>query len=253
MISGPDPREVHIWFRDTVPATPEMVEAARATLSAEERVRADRFIFAKDRHEYTLAHDLLRRCLSMYRHVEPSAWEFETAPDGKPFLPGDRSLAFNLSHTRGLVACAIGTGMPVGVDAEGATRVSDAGAIAERYFSLSEVASLGRRRDAAHKLRFLELWTLKEAFIKAVGVGLSQPLDSMSFALDDEGAIAFEPPPGFAASEWHFAMFEVAGSLRIAVAAQAATPPRFIARASGPGGPAFDVSAVPASRVMIGD
>jgi 4'-phosphopantetheinyl transferase len=217
-------------------------------LSPDERARADRFLFAEDRRDYTLAHDLLRRCLSIYRPAEPSAWEFDIEPSGKPVLRGDHAISFNLSHTRGLVACAIGAGIPIGVDAEGAGRVVDAGAIATRYFSPSEVAALAQFGDPTHRLRFLDLWTLKEAFIKAVGIGLSQPLHSMSFGLDD-GTIAFEPPPGFAAAEWHFALFEPPGPGRIAVAAQAATRPRFIARESTPGGPASDAGELAPLRI----
>ena len=147
-------------------------------------------MFAEDRRDYTLAHDLLRRCLSAYRPVEPGAWDFQADAAGKPYLRSDPTLSFNLSHTRQLVACAIAAGAPVGIDVERAARLVDAGAIAGRYFSTFEVASLARCRDDAHRLRFLELWTLKESFVKAVGVGLTMPLDSMSFALDDEHAVS---------------------------------------------------------------
>ena len=242
MHSPLDPQEVHIWFRSTESATAATVEAARATLSADERLRADRFHFPEDCRDYTLAHDLLRRCLSAYRAVEPAAWDFRTDAAGKPFLRTDPTLSFNLSHTRQLVACAIANGMPVGVDAERSDRIVDAGAIAGRYFSPFEAASLARCRDDAHGQRFLELWTLKEAFAKAVGAGLTLPLDSMSFALDEEGVIVFQPPPGYTAPEWHLALFEPAGFARMAVAVQAATPPRFIAREFAAGGPANELS-----------
>jgi 4'-phosphopantetheinyl transferase len=249
MSSGPAPHEVHVFFRDTASATAPVVQAARDTLSADERARADRFHFTEDRRDYTLAHDLLRRCLSHYRPVAPVAWEFHTEPAGKPFLAGNGSLSFNLSHTRGLVACAIGPGMAIGVDVEEAARVIDAAAIAERYFSPSEVASLTRCAGPAHRLRFLELWTLKESFIKAVGIGLSQPLNSMSFGLEEEGAIAFEPPAGFTPSEWHFALYEPPGSARIAVAAHASAAPTFVTRGSCPGGPATAARELRPSRV----
>lgn len=249
MISALDPHEVHIWFRSTESATAATVEAARVTLSADERLRADRFHFAEDCRDYTLAHDLLRRCLSSYRPVEPDAWDFQTDAAGKPFLRSDSTLSFNLSHTRQLVACAIAAGDAVGIDAERTARMLDAGAIAERYFSPFEAASLARCRDDALRVRFLELWTLKEAFAKAVGVGLTLPLDSMSFALDEAGAIVFQPPPGFTASEWHFALFEPAGCARMAVAVQAATRPRFIAREIVAAEPALDVRELRPSRV----
>jgi phosphopantetheine--protein transferase-like protein len=239
------PHEVHIWFRTTGSAGTADVQAARATLSAGERQRADRFHFSDDCRDYTLAHDLLRRTLSTYRSVEPDGWHFQADAAGKPFLADDPRLSFNLSHTRHLVACAIAAGPPVGIDVERAARMLDAGAIARRYFSADESASLARCRDKDHTMRFVELWTLKEAFVKAVGAGLTMPLDSMSFALD-EGGIVFEPPPGYAASEWHFALFEPSGEARLAVAVRAALAPSFVAREIASGGLASAAALHPA-------
>jgi 4'-phosphopantetheinyl transferase len=249
MLSVLAPLEVHIWYRHTESATSVAVEAARATLSTDERARADRFHFDQDRRDYTLAHDLLRRCLSKYRPVAPTAWAFQTDAAGKPFLPSDSTLSFNLSHTRELVACAIASGMPVGIDAERTGRILDAAALAERYFSPCETASLARGGADALGLRFLELWTLKEAFAKAVGAGLTLPLNSMSFGLDQEDMITFEPPASFVASEWHFALFELAACARIAVAVQAASPPRFVTFGFAPDTPAADVRELRPSRV----
>jgi 4'-phosphopantetheinyl transferase len=248
MPSGPDPHEVHIWFLPTAAADAECVEQARRSLSASERAQADRFHFAEDRRDYTLAHDLLRRCLSRYDNLEPAAWKFQSEAGGKPFLPDHPALSFNLSHTRGLVACAVARSLQIGIDVEIADRVIDAAAIAERFFSPTERAPLARLRDPAHRLRFLELWTLKESFIKAVGVGLAQPLDSMSFRLDAGAAIVFEPPPDFTASEWHFALFEAPGSARMAAGVRAPARPRFIARQAGPAEPGSDAHELPASR-----
>jgi 4'-phosphopantetheinyl transferase len=248
MHSPLDPHDVHIWFRSTESATAASVEAARVTLSADERLRADRFHFADDCRDYTLAHDLLRRCLSAYRPVEPDAWDFETDAAGKPSLRTDPTLSFNLSHTRRLVACAIAAGTPVGIDVERTTRLLDAGELAERYFSPFEVASLARCTEDAVRPRFLELWTLKEAFVKAVGAGLTMSLDSMSFALDDDNGIVFQPPAGFAASEWHFALYEPAECARMAVAIRASVPPGFIAREVPAGRPAPGAGGLPPSR-----
>lgn len=230
MPSGPDTREVHVWFRHTESATADAVEAARATLSPDERRQADQFRFAEDRRDYTLAHDLLRRCLSNYRAIEPSAWDFQRDAFGKPFLRSDSRLSFNLSHTRHLVACVVGAGMPVGIDAERTSRTLDTEALVGRYFSSCEAAALARCSESARSASFLELWTLKEAFLKAIGLGLSLPLDAMSFAFDDGGAIEFQAPPGFDSSEWQFALFEPRRGVRIAVAVRASTTSRFAAR-----------------------
>jgi 4'-phosphopantetheinyl transferase len=244
-----EPQEVHIWFRSTGSAGDTDVQAARATLSADERLRADRFHFSEDRRDYTLAHDLVRRRLSAYGAVEPAAWQFLADADGKPFLADGAGLSFNLSHTRGLVACAIAAGPTVGIDVERAARMLDAGAIAERYFSPVECAWLARGAGEDHRVRFLELWTLKEAFVKAVGAGLAMPLNAMSFGLDRPGFIVFQPPPGYVASEWHFALFEPETGVRMAAAVREAAAPSFVARETRAGEPAVNARSLTPLRL----
>jgi 4'-phosphopantetheinyl transferase len=173
--------------------------------------------------------------------VSPSAWDFGIEAAGKPFLH-DAGLSFNLSHTRGLVGCAIGEGAPLGLDVESTNRLLDMESIAG-CFSPGETAALDRCDDDTRRLRLLELWTLKESFVKALGTGLAMPLDSMSFELDRQGSIVFEPPPGVAAREWHFALFEPAPDARMAVAVRAPHPPVVIARGVSPTD--VDVTSIP--------
>jgi 4'-phosphopantetheinyl transferase len=209
------------------------------TLSSEERAICNRFYFAEDGHDYANAHDLLRTALSQVAPVEPSQWRFERIGHGKPvILPsgadgrnGGDPPSFNLSHTRGLVACAIAQRIVVGVDIERTDRVQDVLELAERFFSPLEIATIrDRPDDAARALAFVELWTLKEAFIKAIGVGLSQPLSSMTFVLSGCDLIEFTAPAGFDPRIWHFALFEPIPRVRLAVAACHPAPPRFVAR-----------------------
>ena len=217
-----DPDEIHIWYRHTDNVPPGAISAARATLSADERARCERFRLARHRRDYVLAHDLLRRSLSRYDDVAPGQWQFSSTADGKPFVSGPASvvphaLSFNLSHTPGLVACAVARTMPVGVDVERTDRAADIEQLGERYFSRLELIALNRGGGGA-RLRFFELWTLKEAVVKATGAGLSQPLRAMTFDLDQDGVIAFVPPPAMDAAEWHCALYGPSPDTRLAVA-----------------------------------
>jgi 4'-phosphopantetheinyl transferase len=194
----------------------------------DERARADRFHFAEDRRDFTMAHFLLRHCLSKHGPLEPTAWNFERGPNGKPYLT-NASIRFNLSHTRNLVACAIGLG-EVGIDVEHGDTLSRQRAGLERTLAPAEFESLDLGRGTENSSRLLELWTLKEAFLKGVGIGLELPLDSFAFDLSRAGSIAFQAPPGVHARDWHFALFDPLPHARLAVAAKADTPPRFVVR-----------------------
>src|SRR4051812_29992301 len=232
MLAGLEHDEVHVWCRSTAASH---FDGHLTILSREERTRCDRFHFQRDRGDYANAHDLLRRSLSRYHPTAPQHWEFDAAPDGKPFLrpAGDSPapLTFNLSHTRDVVACVLARGIDVGVDVERIDTVRDAMPVAARFFSPAEVAGLQvSATDALLAQRFIDLWTLKESFIKAIGRGLSQPLNSMTFDLSHEGIVAFDPPDGFSAAEWHFALFALTPHTRLAVAACHPGGVRFIAR-----------------------
>ncbi|MBM3779931.1 MAG: 4'-phosphopantetheinyl transferase superfamily protein [Acidimicrobiia bacterium] len=227
------PARVDVWFRPTLDISAARLDAARSLLSAEEQTRARRFRFAEDARDYVLAHALVRESLSASpagRSVEPPAWAFGVAPGGKPFAEPGGTPSFNLSHTRGLVACAVSEGAPVGVDVERADRLVDARAVAARYFSRAERAWLDRLDASAFATGFLTLWTLKEAFVKAVGAGLSFPLPEAAFALDGPSTIVFHGPPAASGPSWHFALFQPTSDTRLAVAVQAGEPPRITVR-----------------------
>jgi 4'-phosphopantetheinyl transferase len=227
--------EVHVWHRPTTDADAHALAEAAAVLSAPERERRDALRVPDDRRDYTLAHDLLRRTLSRYASLPPAEWRFASNPFGKPAValpPGSDAppLSFSLSHTRGYVACAVARDLPVGVDVERIDRARDAVRLADRYFSAAEAAALRRCDGDARGALFGDLWTLKEAFVKAIGLGLSQPFTDLSFEIGPGGAIRFTPPASVNAAGWHFALFEPSPGLRLAVAACAAEPPRIVSR-----------------------
>jgi phosphopantetheinyl transferase len=208
---GPGGDAVHVWWEPTDGLDPQAVERAAVALADEERACAARFRFAADRRDYVIAHDLLRRSLA--------------ACEASPVAP-----SFSLSHARGLVACAIAGGVPVGVDAERIDAPIAIDTFAQRFFSHHEVAALRRCPEPERPARLVELWTLKEAFAKAMGLGLTLDLDAASFDVGSGGAIAFTPPPGVDARTWRFAVFTPSATARVAVAVcpGLAAAPRFV-------------------------
>jgi len=147
-----------------------------ALLSAEERTRHGRLHFARDRAAFLLAHALLRSLLSELIGGEPASHRFEAGPHGKPALaPAVPALDFNLSHTTGLVACALAWQAPVGVDVEDASRRVDLDGVGRRVFSAAEQAVLAGLPEEGQADRFFEYWTLKEAYMKARGLGFALP------------------------------------------------------------------------------
>lgn len=205
------------------------VDAAVALLSAEERSRFSRFVNAADRRDYAAAHALLRSALSMHGGSAPHEWSFEPGPDGKPRLaiplPGPAELTFNLAHTRGLVACAVANGADVGIDVEPIDRGVDALLLADRYFSPEEVESLQACAETIRSTRFVELWVLKEAYLKATGEGLSDALDAVSLRFEGTSAIRLKPSrAGDSAACW-LGLFEPRAGYRLALAVRSTGTP----------------------------
>ena len=229
--------DVHVWFRKTTALGRELEDSTDVFLSTEERARRDRFVFDADRRDFAVAHDLLRRRLSTYGDIAPQAWQFVTNAYGKPRIESDdpdaAALTFSLAHTRGCVSCAIASNAPVGVDVERVDRSRPFGELAERYFSSDEAAWVRRECREVGAVRFVELWTLKEAFLKALGLGLSGSLADVSFRFDEPAGIiatgsGIADEPG-----WHFGLFEPDLNLRLAVAIRSVVPPSMSVREDG--------------------
>ncbi len=187
------------------------------TLSAEEQARAGRFAHAKDQNLYRTAHGLLRQILSRHSSIAPADWRFDVAAHGKPILaPGQADLAFNLTHTDGLVAVAVGAHPTIGIDAESLDRRSINPKIGRDKFSSPEIAWLDSHPEPDQADAFLRLWTAKEAFLKATGKGLTRSLSSFTVALElgrvqaDDGPftiIEYRPTPR------HFLAISVPGDM----------------------------------------
>ena len=185
------------------------VEAYGALMTPDEHARMARFIFEKDQRAFLLTRALVRTSLSRYAPIAPADWRFITNVHGRPEIldrpPGVPDLRFNISHTNGLIACAIAIGREVGVDVEhiGRRLTHD---IAGRHFAPREVDDLRKLpKDAQHRV-FFDYWTLKESYIKARGFGLALPLGDFAFTLDPPNPprIAFEPALEDDPATWQF-------------------------------------------------
>jgi 4'-phosphopantetheinyl transferase len=195
----------------------------RRMLDEDERRRADRFHFPADREAFTAAHALTRAMLSEVTGKRSAAWRFVEGQYGRPEVAwpcATGALRFNISHTRGLVACAVAY-RAVGVDVECTDHMADLG-IADSVFAPEEALVLKSAPPALQRAQFFRLWTLKEAFIKATGEGLTRPLRSFSFTLDPV-RIQFHPERiGFPRSDdpvkWQFAEYRPSPQQHLALA-----------------------------------
>jgi 4'-phosphopantetheinyl transferase len=203
------PDEVHVWLVEPEQIEePRLLEAYLGLLSPEEREKQRRFHFERHQRQYLVSHALVRLTLSRYAPVEPRAWSFVTNEYGCPRVEGEGSagLRFNLSHTDGMAMVAVARDVDVGVDVEDALRKGETVALAERFFAPSEVAALRALEVPRQRERFFEYWTLKEAYIKARGMGLSLPLEQFAFELrpGEHPRIAFDPRLKDEPEAWHF-------------------------------------------------
>ncbi|HET9627763.1 MAG TPA: 4'-phosphopantetheinyl transferase superfamily protein [Kofleriaceae bacterium] len=172
------PRAVHVWRVPLVPSHAE-VAALGETLSADERTRAAKFYFERDRRAFTVARGALRTVLGRYLGVPAAAIGFAYRARGKPYLatPGDRGLAFNLSHSGGFALIAVARQRELGVDVEQRRAIDDLVALAETSFSPREFEVFRALPRAQHVEAFFTCWSRKEAFIKATGEGVAQLAD----------------------------------------------------------------------------
>ncbi|WP_159107318.1 4'-phosphopantetheinyl transferase superfamily protein [Azospirillum sp. B4] len=158
-----------------------------SVLDAGEQARAQRFVFERNRREYVAAHGLARLLLARLLGRAPAALSFTTVtPQGKPGLvDAPAGLDFNLSHTDGLVACGVtlAPGVRLGVDVEASDRRIGAD-LATAMFAAEELAWLDGRPAGRGGPDLVAIWTLKEAYIKALGIGLSLPTDSFAIRPD---------------------------------------------------------------------
>ena len=176
---------LHLWTSG-LDRPPAEVEPLVATLSADERDRAGRFHFERDRRRFTVGRGFLRTLLAHYLGRSAAALEFRYGPHGKPELAGRETgagLRFNLSHSGGRALCALACNVEVGADLELMRSLDNLDGLAATVFSAQELAALRALPTTERLVAFYRCWTRKEAFIKALGDGLSCPLDRFDVTL----------------------------------------------------------------------
>ncbi|HFD79967.1 MAG TPA: 4'-phosphopantetheinyl transferase superfamily protein [Gammaproteobacteria bacterium] len=202
-------REAHVWL-----ASPETIGDSRLlrrfrnSLSDEESSRMRRLKIAHHRHSYLVAHGLLRHTLSRYVDIAPEDWKFSHGRHGRPEIanPSAPPLRFNLTHTEGLTGCIVTLHADCGIDAEQLTTRHATSDIARRMFSEEECRELERLPAREHTAYFFEHWTLREAYVKAIGTGISFPTNRLRFVTGHGGVarVLFQPDIDDHGDDWQF-------------------------------------------------
>jgi 4'-phosphopantetheinyl transferase len=180
---GPD--EIHIWWANLDLPEWEFHKFAQ-TLSIDERKRATRFHFEESRRRYIARHGILRSIVGSYLKIEPRSVQFCYGKYGKPGLANNYnsgSIHFNLSHSAGFAIYGFLRKSEIGLDIERVRKIPEMEQIVEQFFSARENETFRALPRNQKKMAFFEFWTRKEAFIKATGKGMYEPLDKCNATL----------------------------------------------------------------------
>ena len=219
--------EIHLWQLEQADFELSSLQSeCLAWLTETELKRFQRYQFDRHRKQLLLGRVLMRTALSSYdTTISPAAWNFTPNQYGKPAISEEQNLAslyFNLSHSAEKVVLAVSRFKDIGIDVECARKPRRIAAIAQRYFSDREVAQLLVLPQDQQQSRFYDLWTLKEAYIKACGMGLAIPLQHFSygFAGDDGLTVEFDAQRNDVEAAWQFWQLSAGSDFKMAVAAK---------------------------------
>ncbi|MBP0615628.1 4'-phosphopantetheinyl transferase family protein [Jiella mangrovi] len=221
---------IDIHIADPAVAVGAAADNWLALLDPAERARCDRFKVEGARREYLTGRALVRSTLSRYAAIAPADWRFEANQYGRPAIAPEQAakapgLVFNLSHTRGLVALAVGRDCELGLDIEWIDRQSRLAELCTRYFAPDETAHVRAAEGEELTERFFAFWTLGEAYIKARGMGLALPLDGFAYDITHEPpTIRFEPSCPDDPARWRFLRRPVGDRHRLALAVASLEP-----------------------------
>lgn len=189
--------EVHVWCASLDQEKSQFQQLAK-TLSPDEHLRANRFRLEQHRQRFIVGRGVLRTILSQYLNVEPSQIQFCYGQYGKPALVSasfSKMLNFNLSHSGGMALYAFTRDRQIGIDIETVRPFSEVEQIAERFFSNREYQELCKFPSSQQHTAFFRYWTLKEAYVKATGLGLSLPLNQFEVSVTPGGGITLLKTP----------------------------------------------------------
>jgi len=222
-------QDIHLWIVHTDQINDaELLTQYYQILSNEEQTRNQRFKFEKDRKQHLITRALVRYILSEYiSSTAPSDWKFTQTEHGKPEVAPDMlpfPLKFNLSHSHKMIVLAVTNNQEVGIDIELVNHLLPTHDLAKNTFSDQEYQYI--KTQSNFHTRFYEIWTLKEAYIKACGTGLSTPLDSFSFSFPAEQdiQISFDASLADNPCEWQFWQLEPSPEYIIALGAKSKEP-----------------------------
>jgi 4'-phosphopantetheinyl transferase len=214
--------EVHLWLSYPGDITDDrLLDRYLELLGPAEQACYEELLLGTHKREYLISEAFLRDVLAAYGDCQPGSLVFERNASGKPGLVGASDsffgLQFNLSHTAGLVSCAVSQSAQVGVDVEAYSLDGGMLEVADHYLCAAEMSQLLSLPEAQRPEYFCKLWTLKEAYIKAQGKGLSLSLDEFGFELSDSAGIRLlrqgEPQEG-----WQFWSLQPLADHLVAVA-----------------------------------
>jgi len=193
---------VHLcWI--SLDVSEENLQNLSSLLSESEKIKADRFKFPQHQRRYQAVHGILRIILGRYLNLDPAQINFIHSDRGKPYLTDDcnpLNLQFNLSHSENMAIVGISRDRRIGVDLEKIRPMENAEQLAERFFCASEYDLLTQAIPEERDKLFFQLWTAKEAYLKATGEGISGGLNQIEIALNPLRFINF--------SNWYFQSFE---------------------------------------------
>lgn len=219
----------HLWLLDLTQLTDDAILRQQTVLSSAELLRAQTF---KQRQlQFIAMRAFVRLCLSRYTLTAPHTLALISEPNGKPHLTNaPLPITFNLSHSRNMAILAVGMDHPIGVDIEITSRRRSQQSIAERYFHPTEAATFKQLTDTEQGKYFFQLWTLKEAFLKATGAGISGGLDKTAFNFHGEDIprasiqVAIAPELKTRAEDWQFYQTFVTADHCVALARNSEQP-----------------------------
>lgn len=200
--------ETHIWYSDIhMVASSGMLSCYTLLLNSDERSRLEQLCDDKVRCQYLVARALLRSTLTLYFPlVSETDWQFSTNAYGKPYITnvGYEDVFFNLSHTEKMVVLAIAHKQEVGIDIEHLDTSIDCMEVASAFFHPDEIERLNVPTPELKTKHFIQMWTLKEAYVKARGKGLSLPLNSFAVDLTLPYKLVNHGTNGAVTKYWHF-------------------------------------------------
>ncbi|MEM0987015.1 MAG: 4'-phosphopantetheinyl transferase superfamily protein [Pseudomonadota bacterium] len=227
-----------VWVADpTLLDNAQIAARCWGWLSHEEQARADRYFRSTDRQTYIAAHALLRAALSAVTGQTPATLEISAEPKGRPRLTGPKAVvghpasnagSISLSHTGGQVGAAVSAGGPIGIDVERLDRLAaDPIDFARRHFHPLEHTALSQRPGPANAIseQAITIWCLKEAYAKAIGLGLRLSTRETAFICHGDIAKAAQLPASAPSHDWQFQHTRLSSGHMLAIAHTGAAPP----------------------------